>query len=510
MIPAQSPEPVPSAPARGPFPRAEGAGLLAVLVAFVGVLAATTLAYQPVWLDEVTVADPAVNLYLGKGFTSTGWQYQTKEEFWASNAPLHQILLYHWIKVFGFTPVSVRSISFLLMAATIALVWLGVWRWGLIRTPLVRFLLVGLMIGGAGITFNFSMGRYDCIGILLFAGALVITSLEGPFWIRALLLMGVGILIPMAGVNLLPYGALLGGLLLFYLRREFVREAVCLGAGILLGLFGLYVLYVTNGVEKVLLVSAGGHGLAGTLGDDAGSIRTAGLGEKIKFVLTHFPRILMNRLSNLPRWYLSDYSFVLILALLGVRSTLLRRSRKLALRSIPSFGLAVAILVPLLLGLLRDYPFYYSWMAYLPVAICTMSACDGLWNPPSRLLTRAAVGAVVLLAFWQGLPARLSWALRHPAPDHAKVEQFVRAGVSKSDRAYADFEAYYPMQRSATYVLLPTYQKMMSRTEKSELTVLVVRAPNVAEVTAVVGGSWREVASLDQPVPYDLRILRRP
>lgn len=491
------------------FPRVEAALLAAALIAFVGILLATSLRMQPVWLDEVTVEDPAVNLHFGKGFTSTGWQYQTKEEFWASNAPLHQILLFHWIRAFGFNPLSARSISFVLMAFTVALLWFSSWRLGLVPSPQGRLLLVFLLIGGAGITFDYAMGRYDLIGIFLLALALTVASLRIPDWIRSMILLVVGILIPIAGVNLIPYGLLMGTLLWLFLRNGFQREAVCLGAGAVLGLFALYVLYVTNGVEKILLVSAGGHGLAGTLGEDTAALRQSGMGGRMKFVLTHAPLIVGRRLVSAPDWYFSDRSFVVVLGILLVRAVALKRSGQWRMKSAAAFGLAVAVAVPLIMGLLRNYPFYYSWMAYLPLSLCTLSACEPLWEKGGPVGLRAALVAGVLLAAWQGLPHRLLAAQMNPLPDYSKVEAFVEQHVRKDDRAYADFEAYYPMRRKAVYVLLPTYEKMMSEAERRELSVLVVRQQNIDGAIRIVGGDWVPVSRLELPEPYDLTVLRR-
>jgi len=89
----------------------EPAVLLAGLLLFFGVnLFTISLAPQP-WGDEPGYTDPAVNLALGRGFTSTTWYAQTGEEFWAGNVPLHQITLAAWLKVFGFGIDQVRSIN---------------------------------------------------------------------------------------------------------------------------------------------------------------------------------------------------------------------------------------------------------------------------------------------------------------------------------------------------------------------------------------------------------------
>src|SRR5215471_14715245 len=71
---------------------------------------ATASRYPFVWTDEVMYADPAVNLYLGHGFTSTAWYAQPSNEFWAGNVPLHSTLLFLWLKIFGFSITTIRSL----------------------------------------------------------------------------------------------------------------------------------------------------------------------------------------------------------------------------------------------------------------------------------------------------------------------------------------------------------------------------------------------------------------
>jgi hypothetical protein len=492
------------------FPFVEGAVVLLILLAFIAVNFAASLALQPVWLDEITVADPAVNLYFGKGFTSTGWQYQTKEEFWASNAPLHQILLYHWIMIFGFNPTSVRSISFVLMAITIALIWFAVYQLKLISSIQGRLALVALLICGAGTTFNYVGGRYDCIGITLFAAAFLSYAIP-LLWVRTLTFLCIGILIPIAGVNLIPYGLILGALLLLFLRGKFIREAVSIGTGTGIGILFLYVLYATNGVAKVILTSAGGHGLSNALGSYGGEIGKADFATKIKFVITHLPQILGIRLMNLPGWFLMDPSFVALLLLLIGFAVYQYRIKKLKFRSVTSFGLIIAIVVPIALGILRDYPFYYSWLAYIPLAICTMAAIDELWTHNRNAIGRLIAIAVVVFACIPGLPAKLVASTRDGSwnRNYAEVEQFVEANVQKTDKVYSDFEAYYPAKRKAEYVLLPTYKDVMSDKEKQELSMLIVKPESYAAISNFVGGKWVKSANLLAPEPYSLEIYRR-
>src|SRR5687768_12441274 len=59
-----------------------------------------------VWIDEVMFCDPAINYLTGRGFTSTAWPVQSREETFAGNAPLYPLMLIPWLKVFGVGPLA--------------------------------------------------------------------------------------------------------------------------------------------------------------------------------------------------------------------------------------------------------------------------------------------------------------------------------------------------------------------------------------------------------------------
>src|SRR5580658_8324525 len=101
----------------------------------------TGVRYPFVWIDEVMYADPAVNLYLGNGFTSSAWYVQHADEFWAGNVPLHSALLYLWLKAFGFSILSVRSINYAYWMASALLLWRACLRLSLVAASLARVLL---------------------------------------------------------------------------------------------------------------------------------------------------------------------------------------------------------------------------------------------------------------------------------------------------------------------------------------------------------------------------------
>jgi hypothetical protein len=202
------------------------------------------------------------------------------------------------------------------MAIAIFSIWLAVYRLNLVTSVGSRLTLIALLICGAGTMENYLKGRYDCIGISLFAAILLAYSIE-PLWLRCAVILAISIFIPIAGVNLLPYGLVLVILLLIYLKRQFWRESLSLALGTSIGVVFLYILYVTNGVAKVLLSSAGGHGLVGAVDPNIVSqFDETDLATKVMYVLANLPNIFLSRIANLPNWFLRDPSFVALLVLL--------------------------------------------------------------------------------------------------------------------------------------------------------------------------------------------------
>src|SRR2546428_3368047 len=86
--------------------------VIGLLLAFLVVNLLTSTRYPYVWIDEVMYSDPAVNLYLGNGLTSTAWYVQSSHEFCAGNVPLHSLLLYLWLKLFGFSILAARRLNY--------------------------------------------------------------------------------------------------------------------------------------------------------------------------------------------------------------------------------------------------------------------------------------------------------------------------------------------------------------------------------------------------------------
>jgi len=202
---------------------------------------------QPVWIDEVMLAEPAANLALYDSFTSAAWWHQNAQDFHVGVSFLYTVLLALWIKVLGFSIEKVRLFNYVLMLLSITLIWLVIKKLALIKFSWLRIILVVSCLLPAGITFIYTSGRYDTSCIFLSAlvwGAFLIKDAK----IRCLTMTIIGFFFPLSGLSAVVFAIIFGVILLLFNFQRFWREFVALGGGFILGMLFLYALYSTNGV----------------------------------------------------------------------------------------------------------------------------------------------------------------------------------------------------------------------------------------------------------------------
>ena len=224
-----------------------------------------------IWQDEVMFTDPAANLYFGQGFTSSAW-FQSRDTWFAGNSPLYSLCLYPWIRVFGFDVVAVRALNYVLIVTVAAVCLLALSRLGLVRSPVPRLVFVLLILCGDGVTYSYRSGRYDCLGMLLVSTLFLMLTLA-PGQARTAGVFVIAALAPWAGLQLLPYLALLGLLVLLVRGRGAIADVLTVGLGCLAGLASLAALLLENGVADEFLTSV--SILSGSRGSLTGRLATA-------------------------------------------------------------------------------------------------------------------------------------------------------------------------------------------------------------------------------------------
>jgi hypothetical protein len=482
-------------------------GALVATALVVGTFLAANLATSArspvVWQDEVMFADPAANLLIGNGFTTSAW-FQSRDTVFAGNAPLYSLCLYPWIAIFGFNVVAVRAFNYVLILMVVGLAVLALKRLSLVRSrpPALGFAV--LVLCADGVTYSYRSGRYDCLGMLLVA-ALFLASTIGHIRSRAMALFLIATLVPWTGLQLLPFLALVGAIALLVRWRAAFIDVCSAGAGCLAGLGALAAFFAANGVWQEFLKSVA--------------------------ILSGARRSLAARLVAGLQAPFTEPSSILLLLVLGLCLIAASRRRDLQLRSPIAVGLLFGLLVPCLLAMAGKYARYYCWMAFLPMAACVAAE----WQAGRLARGGRFVAPLLLLACLAGLPGRLAitgleWNLRDPAAVDSTVARIVRP----TDRVYSEYEAYYPAKKAAAALFLPPFAGLtpemegieppLSAADRDSINLLILKPSTEARSLAYFGDRWRFVgrySSLgdsERPTgllggrgskPYDLRFYRR-
>jgi hypothetical protein len=471
--------------------------LVALACAALLALNLTTATRFPIpWLDEVMFVDPAANLFFGKGFTSCTWPLQPCDAgFWAGYPPLYPALLYVAMRVFGFGPVSVRIVDYVLATVAVLALWLAVARLGLIATRRARLWLVALLLLGYGMVFCYRSARVDCVGFALAAAIALACSIR-TVWLRCGVIALLALLLPLTGLQMLLYAVLMTGLLAVYRGRELRRELVSAAAGLLAGTATLYALYTAAGVWPSFV------------GDTIRSHSLAGRDFSLARTLRQYHR-------NFGGMY-KDPSFVLLLVLaIDLAARQWSRGEAVA-RSPLGFALVVVIIIPTALFLTGVYPVYYDWMAYVPVSVGICAAVSAA-RPGSGRLTQAGLALVCAV----GLPLVFSWmAVDWADRDYARVEATLRDAITADDRVYLDYSAYYAVKPRAAAVFTD-HSPPLTPSASAAIDALVIRPAELDAVARAVGGRWRATGTTIQSRTggdagvsiwgprYDLAVYRR-
>src|SRR5690242_7791630 len=131
--------------------RWEWACVVALLSVWLALNLLTAKVSPIVLTDEALFADPAWHLATGKGFTSTFWAQPTGT-FYATNVPLYFVILAQWIKLFGLSPLGVRSLDMVLVVFASAAFWLAVRVGGLVRSPRAAFAMLLVFLSSTEIS----------------------------------------------------------------------------------------------------------------------------------------------------------------------------------------------------------------------------------------------------------------------------------------------------------------------------------------------------------------------
>ncbi|MBD2019943.1 hypothetical protein H6F43_07045 [Leptolyngbya sp. FACHB-36] len=460
--------------------------LMAVLLTCFLLLNLTTASIFPsAWQDEVMFVDPAVNLYLGKGFTSSAWPTISRNELWAGYPPLYPFLLSLWMRFFGFSLAAVRSLNYILITGAAAVLWIAVIRLGLVTSARGRFVLITLLLSGYGISFCYRSARPDCLAIFLITIAIFSYSIQVSY-IRRICLTCLSILLLLTGLYLVIYVLVAGCLGIIYLKKSFFKEFLCLVIGLFIGAVILYSFYSFHDSWTSFITS-------------------------VDYEKSNLEQSLFK--NKVPY----DPSLIAAISLIIGAFVYYLRKKGPCSNSKISFGVVASIFIPGLFYALGKFPTYYGWMLYLPLIICLSSVLlDGKKIGLRSLFTLVFVCLV-------GLPLFLTASsLSMNGKNYEAMELLAERTVKSEDWAYCNFGSYFVVKKRADEVFLPSHLPALSDSDRDRISVLFIQPDGLKKAKAALGGQWydsgegmkpRRNAALNfGPLAldeYNLRVFRR-
>lgn len=482
---------------------AEVIWLGALLAAFLTLNLLTVSLSPTVWMDEVMLADPAINLRLFGRFVSSAWYAQSDHAFWSGYPPLYSLLLWAWLWIAPITPTGVRSLNLVLMALACVSFWSAVKQSQIIRTQGARLLFVTLLVCGFSTSFSYRSGRPDTLGILL-VSVLALLVVRQPSRRRMASMFAVGMLLPWAGLQLVAYVAILAAIAVV-VTWTIPRVSLVLAAGIVAGAAALGLLYTLQGTLTSYFASAQPH-----------TMLTAG-------AASPGPLAVLRKMIAANDYSSFDFGTLLLLPVVGLAAWMVFHQPR-ETRPPLVFLLLAVVSVPPILRLLGKYPIYYFWMSFIPMSLLAAFVVDR-----KALLGRATAGiatGLVCAAIVLGLPTRIVLAFAEASGrNYDEVSAYVSSALKPDDRAYIDFAAYYPARLRAGQVYLPSYLDIMSDPERRGVNVAVLAGgvdDSVAFLAKEFGGEWERAGPVYSPAvqrtllshvkqanPYRFAVLRR-
>jgi hypothetical protein len=434
-------------------------GLLLALFVAMNFLTATV--FPVPWQDEVSLVDPAANLYFGHGFTTTAYDWQPRTVF-NSRHPLYSLVLGGWFELTGFGILPARAMNYVFTVLCALTIWLSVVRARLVPSSKYRIFLVALLLFGYFLSFPYRVGRMEPLLLWLCAVVFFLFTIESRP-LRVTLMFALSLFFGFAAYQLMAFAGILAVIVALYRRREVLPEVLAICTGMVIGLGCAALFYASQGIL---------HTAFGAIEHETSPLWT--------LVTTG----TFDHRNRLPK----DPSYTILLIVLGLVLVDQLRQRRFHYASILSWGTAVAIVIPLFFVSSAKFPTYYTWMVAVPLAIALCATLATMRVSPA--IERVAQGGFVL-ACLAGLPFQLlavsyDWIDRRPEP----AQHLVAARLTKNDWVLADYQAYYGAKTSAGEVFLPSYVGLLTPAEKKRMNVLIGPTDTVARWRAILGGEW--------------------
>jgi len=438
--------------------------------------------------DEALFTDPAANLYMGHGFTSSAWKGQDKDALWSGNLPLYSLTLSQWLKITGFGLTQVRSLSYFLISLAIVAFWLAVKRLQWLKMPVARLLFIGIAFLSFPLFDAYRVARYDSLQILMSSLILLAWSLRAGT-ARQILLFVLGVVIATSGFQAVAYIGLIALILVAWQRKDALWPAGALICGLGVGVTGILGFYYTHGILDGFLAT----------------VRWAhsSPSEKIQ-------RVVWGPFSE------SGVTGMTLILLLLLSQRSLCVWDKIAERLIIA-GLACSYVIIVGLELAVHYTTYYHWMNQL---VLVGFVCAVLERTHSTIsgVRKVAIFLILSVSLALSIPKNIFLSLCFgEGREYRALEKFVGENIHADDTVFVDYLGLFPVKAKNVQVYMPAYLDVMTREQEESVTVLLVKNLNnggnyakygdtYADWFSKNGQKWKLVATM-QPEHNKLRDL---
>ncbi len=483
------------------LPRRELAGaiLIASVFLLINLLVAT---HTPtVYLDEPQYCDPAANLYLGSGFTSTMWG-QNRDDFWCGNVPLYQGILYCFFKMFGFGLFQARAVNALLAGAGGFLIWAALRRTNFVKEPANRLLCLALVLSGSVSTLTFRTIRADATMFFVCAMVFFACSLPAGWRGRYVVVGLLSALLPAAGIPMIPYVGMVLAINLAVYRLANLGLLISIATGLLGGIASLALFYNHFSMWHTFLgIVLPFTGIGGVNRGGASFLQTKLFGKSFgqESLFTSF---FGNPLQFLDQKTLFDYSaallFLLVVVFLVKSWRIMPDHRRRFMVCIVFMTLAI----PPIMHLAGHYRSFYRWMTYIPLAIAVPQLLEIQWETGAAPWLRRVVISGMSVSAFMGIPLRTlaiipGWQERSTTP----LEHVAAAVARPADVVVCEFRTYFALRprTKLLYAYGLAAGGLFSSTKDlpvNEITLLALPPKDVEPVIQIIGGKWKK-APLD-------------
>lgn len=484
-------------------PKAEIVAACLILVIFLLINLVSATRSPTVYIDEVEYTDPAANLYLGNGFTSTVWA-QEPHEFWCGNVPLQAAMLYCFFKLFGFGLLQARMLSAVQTASGALLIWIGLRRSRLIESPCHRLLSMLLVLSGSVSALTFRMARPDAT--MFFVCALVFFAATAPVrrGVRFLAMLFSSALLPFGGIPMLPYAGLFSILYAAVFGRRNMAVPVAILSGLLVGVLGLFIFYRHFGVwrefvEIILPFTV----LRSSTQAEPHSLKTLILGQSLgdENLLVSFFGNPTEFLSQKTMFDYSAFLLFIVVVLLAWKCWTNADDRQ---RKVIMFIILVTLITPPVMRVAGHYRSYYRWMTYEPLCVIAPRLLEIAGTLAIAQWVRRGAIAMICLSFLLGVPFRTltavpDWRARSIQPLERAAADMARS----TDVVVCSQKAYFALKPRVKVIYgfgLPARGefRLIKDFQPQTVTLLCVLPEDRAKIFQAVGGEWEKI-----PTPED-------